>query len=259
MIGFAQAARSALSLLAVLLWIVVVGTLVLYAVLLPMVWIRPKQRRVSVARYFQLMAGGILALLRLGGARMRTTGRLPTGEPVLIVMNHQSLVDIPTVIRMSHPYIPAFVTRRRYTRFIPVISAGIRLIDGPIVDPRRDPRASVEAVRQAAAAGQRTLLIFPEGHRTLDGEIRPFKTAGLRAILGARRMPVYVVVTDGFWAGRRLVDSLFNIHKIRGETEVLGPFDPPEAEEDIAAFIDRMRDTMIAHLRVMRERHHASV
>jgi hypothetical protein len=62
-------------------------------------------------------------------------------------------------------------------------------------------------------------------------------------------------VTDGLWSGRRLVDVARNVHKMRGETEILGPFAPPEDEAAIPAFIDWLRDTMVAHLAQMRQRH----
>jgi 1-acyl-sn-glycerol-3-phosphate acyltransferase len=149
---------------------------------------------------------------------------------------------------------PAFVTRRRYAYGIPLISPCIRLLGSPIVDPKRDPRGSVAAVRERAALERHALLIFPEGHRTKDGEIRPFKLAGIQAILAARPLPVYVVVTDGLWVSRRLVDFVFNVHRIRGQTEVLGPLASPASEAEIPAFADGIRQLMIAHLAGMRER-----
>ena len=67
-------------------------------------------------------------------------------------------------------------------------------------------------------------------------------------------MPVYLAVTDGLWINRRLVDFVFNVHKMRGVTEILGPFAPPEDAAAIPAFIDGLRDTMVGHLAQMRQR-----
>ena len=94
--------------------------------------------------------------------------------------------------------------------------------------------------------------MYPEGHRTLDGEIRPWRPAGLAACLGARRLPVYLVVEDGFWQGRRLVDFALNVHRMRGAIDVLGPFTPPEDEAAIPAFIEELRQRMVEHLASMR-------
>jgi 1-acyl-sn-glycerol-3-phosphate acyltransferase len=202
----------------------------------------------------KLMSRGILGLLALGGARFRRTGRIPTNGAALIVMNHQSLVDIPTATLMAEPDVPAFVTRRRYHRFIPSVSPSIRLLDSPIVDPERDPRGAVEVLRRAALEHEAGLLIFPEGHRSPDGEVGPFRTAGLKAILAARRMPVYLVVTDGVWKSRRFVDFVRSVPLIRGETEVLGPFEPPARDEDLARFIRGLHEKVVAKLHEMRDR-----
>jgi 1-acyl-sn-glycerol-3-phosphate acyltransferase len=102
------------------------------------------------------------------------------------------------------------------------------------------------------------MLIFAEGHRTLDGEVQPFQTAGVITVLRERHMPVCLIVTDGFWSARRLVDFVLGVGKIRGETEVLGLFDPPADTDALPAFVDGLRETMIAHLAQMRRRRSAA-
>lgn len=227
---------------------------ILYLLYQPRIWLQPRRRRDHVSSYMKLMSRGILGLLALGGARFRRTGRIPTDGPVLIVMNHQSLVDIPTVTLMTEPSVPAFVTRRRYHRFIPSVSPAIRLLDSPIVDPERDPRGAVEELRRAALAHEAGLMIFPEGHRSSDGEVGSFRTAGLKAILAARRMPVYLVVTDGFWKSRRFIDFVRSVPRIRGETEVMGPFEPPTRDDELVRFIRGLREKLASKLHEMRER-----
>jgi hypothetical protein len=72
-------------------------------------------------------------------------------------------------------------------------------------------------------------------------------------------MPVYLIVTDGFWAARRLLDFVLGVGKIRGETEVLGPFEPPGEDTDaLPGFVESLRETMIAHLAQMRGRRSAA-
>jgi len=53
---------------------------------------------------------------------------------------------------------------------------------GHIPVPREDPRAAVKVMQQAAEVIQAkkiSLLIFPEGGRSHDGQMRPFKEGGL--------------------------------------------------------------------------------
>jgi len=246
-----------LSLLAILVWFAVPGVPLLHLVVQPLTWLMPARRLALVSWYMRLMSRAILGLLAAGGARFRRSGAIPSGDAALILMNHQSLVDILVVNLLCRPYVPAFVTRRRYARFIPTVSPCIRMVDCPIVDPKRDARGAIDAVRRLVATTPRTLLIFPEGHRTRDGEIRPFRLGGTQATLETRPMPVYLVVTDGYWLSRRFVDFAVNVHRIRGETEVLGPFPPPADAAEIPAFVESLRERMIAHLADMRRRHAA--
>src|SRR5262249_5083281 len=112
---------------------------------------------------------------------------------------------------------------------------------------------TLATLRDAARGQDHGIVIFPEGHRSRDGEIGAFQTAGVQLMLRERPVPVYLVVTDGFWTSRRLVDFGFNIHRMDGRTEVLGPFLPPE-RHGTARFVDEMREKMVAHLKEMRAR-----
>jgi 1-acyl-sn-glycerol-3-phosphate acyltransferase len=250
-------ARSVFSLLLVLVWMLL-GTVPLYPFVLPLaVLLRPWRRHITSV-YMKVMCGGILKLFEVGGARFERRGAIPTAGPCVILMNHQSLLDIATTTLMGRPFVPAFVPRRRYANWlIPLIGASIWLLECPVVDPKRDARAAVEVMRRAALTQRHGILIFPEGHRTVDGQMRPFRTAGTLAVLAARRVPVYAVATDGFWFGRRLVDFALNVHRIHGETEIIGSFEPPSSEAEIPRFIEGVRHAIAERVEEMRRRRHA--
>jgi 1-acyl-sn-glycerol-3-phosphate acyltransferase len=190
----------------------------------------------------------VLGVLRLGGARCVRRGALRTDVAGIVLMNHQSVLDIPTAVVMSAPVVPAFVARERYAR-VPLIGTGLRIADCPVVD-RGDREGALAVLRQAVRA-DRTILIYPEGHRSTDGALQPFRTAGLVAMLTERRVPVWLVATDGFTGGRRLVD-LVQLHRIRGVTKVLGRFDPPEEAGEIPAFLDGLHARLADGLARMR-------
>ncbi|HET9316780.1 MAG TPA: lysophospholipid acyltransferase family protein [Vicinamibacteria bacterium] len=247
-----RAVRSLLSVLAVVLYLCVFGPVLMYLWLRPAALLRPSRQRAYLSRYMKIMAGGILHLLRLGGARFERIGVIRTESPVLIVMNHQSLIDILSLTMMSEPYVPAFVTRTRYARFVPAVSPCVRMLGGPNIDPKRDPRGARDAMREAAPRQRHGLILFPEGHRSRDGEVQPFKTAGAQAILGVHPMPVQIVVTDGGWKTRRMVDFLFNVPLLQVRTEALGTIPPPASESEVPAFLTELRARMQDHLARMR-------
>lgn len=246
--------RGARSLLAVLLvgFYFLLGSPPLRLVVIPGARLFPRYRFLLVSVYMKAMAHGIFGLLRLGGAHFQRRGTLPTATPVVIVANHQSLTDILQVALLAHPRVPAYVTRSRYKRFVPLVSATMRLLGCPIVDPKRNPAGAIEAVRRGACELPHGLLIFPESHRSADGRIRPFHTAGLEAMLRERRAPVYLVLNDGVWRVRRLADLLFRVHLIDARSEAFGPFEPPEDDARLPDFIDSLRKRLVDRLREMR-------
>jgi 1-acyl-sn-glycerol-3-phosphate acyltransferase len=219
----------------------------------PLIALFPSLRLPAMSRFMHLEAWAVLKSMEIGGARFRREGRIPTGEPALILMNHQSLLDIPTAVIMGRPYSPLFVTRRLYGRGIPMVSLMLRILRCPLVDPKGDRRGALMLIREAALRESSGILIFPEGHRSRDGSVGEFHKAGIQVMLKARRMPVYLVVTDGFWVWRRMADSFFEAGRVRGETEVLGPFLAPEGD-GLGSFVDEMQHRLVAHLKEMRER-----
>jgi 1-acyl-sn-glycerol-3-phosphate acyltransferase len=246
--------RGARSLFSVLLvgLLFLLGSPPLRLVVLPGVWLFPRHRFLLVSLFMKGMSAGILGLLRLGGAHVRRKGTLPTATPILVVANHQSLLDICQITLLARPRVPAFVTRRRYARFVPLVSASVRLLGSPIVDPKRDPAGAVEAVRRGARELPHGISIFPEGHRSRDGAIRPFRTAGLETILRERRTPVYLVLNEGVWGVRRLADLLFRVHLIDAVSEVAGPFEPPADDAELPEFIAGLRRRLVDRLAEIR-------
>ena len=251
MITFLRGARSLVSVLLVGLLFLLMSP-VLRLVVVPGGWLFPRHRFLLVSVFMKAMSAGIFGLLRLGGAHVRRVGTLPTASPILIVANHQALLDICQITLMAHPRVPAFVTRRRYARFVPLVSQCIRLLDSPIVDPKRDPKGSVVAIRRGARDLPHGVVIFPEGHRSHDGEIRPFRTAGIETILTERRMPVYLVLNEGVWRVRRFADLLFRAPLIDAHSEVIGPFEPPADAALLPGFIRELRATLVARLAEIR-------
>jgi len=155
-----------------------------------------------------------LRLLRVAArvlVRFRVTGleHLPDRGPYLLCPNHQSYVD-PGFLVSALP----FGTMRQFYAvgaaeyfdkpFSSWLARALNIVSV-------DPDANLVNAMQAGATGLRlgkVLVLFPEGERSIDGEIKPFRRGA--AILSAQmHAPIVPVALDGLYdlwpRGRRFV------------------------------------------------------
>ncbi|MGD2069588.1 MAG: lysophospholipid acyltransferase family protein [Gemmatimonadota bacterium] len=222
-------------------------------VLTALVKLMPGRRDRVLGTWQRRIAHLVLGIVRLvGGARIAPLPEIPGRPGVLVLMNHQSLLDIPLLVASLDDLYPRIVTRARYASGKPLISHMVRLYQYPVVDPRATARDHLLGIEEAARTSQVPLAIYPEGTRTRDGEIGRFKRGGLGRILGARSWDVYLLVADGFWQAARLDEFLASVSSIQGNVTCLGPFPSPAPGEPVDDFVAEMRSHMTSALSGMR-------
>jgi 1-acyl-sn-glycerol-3-phosphate acyltransferase len=119
-------------------------------------------------------------LLAVGGVQVRVEGSEqidPNGSYVFIA-NHVSYYDTP--VALAHIPVQFRFLAKRGLFQIPFLGTHLSRA-GHIPVPRKDPRAAVKTMQTAAETIQQkkvSLLIFPEGGRSHDGELQPFKEGG---------------------------------------------------------------------------------
>lgn len=134
--------------------------------------------------------------LALNNTRVELRGEehLP-GGPCILMSNHQSSFDILALI--------AAVPRRTYWIAkkelfdIPVFGPSMRR-GGYIPLDRSDGRKALKSMENAAAIIRegRSVIMFPEGTRTRDGQLLPFKRGGFMLAVRAG-VPVIPVTING--------------------------------------------------------------
>lgn len=252
---YARALRSAVFFLAYFAYLTIIIGLGQRLLLWPAMLLVPSRRPRMVRAWLRGHARATLGMARaLAGFRLSIAGAIPA-ESCIVVMNHQSVLDIPIGLHLVPGPYPLIPTRDRYRRGIPAISPLARLAGYPFVSQKRTiARAELAALTDAAdlvARGERSLLIYPEGHRSRDGRLGRFMRSGLRIVLARARRPVYCVVADGMSHARTTADALFRFAGTRVNIRVLGPFPPPDAS-GIDGFIDALHERMTDALADMR-------
>ena len=133
---------------------------------------------------------------RMAGVRVRVEGRenIPVGV-CIFAANHASTLD-PCVFFPEIPRRVSALVKKELFR-VPIFSAGMRLSQFVSVD-RADREAAAAAVNSAAALLKTGLsfAIFPEGTRSPDGRLQPFKKGAFVMAIEAG-VPVVPVAIAG--------------------------------------------------------------
>jgi 1-acyl-sn-glycerol-3-phosphate acyltransferase len=173
----------------------------------------------------RIMAWWGKRLVRLGGWKVRAEGlsHLPR-EGAVLVVNHQSLLDIPLLLSVLPGEI-RFLAKRDLAR-IPLFGRAMLMAGNLLID-RDDPRDMLHLVREAAGRirGGQSVVVFPEGTRSADGTIGEFKSGAFSIARksDARVVPIYI---DGI--RRALPKGSLRIHPAEIGLMVLPPIDPKE-------------------------------
>lgn len=127
-------------------------------------------------------------------ARSHDPARVPKSGPVLLVANHQSYLDPPLIGSMVTHRELDYIARMGLFKD-PLMRALMPVTNCiPIREQGGDAAAIREVLRRLEAG--RAVLIFPEGTRTPDGAMRPFKR-GVAVLVKRARCPVVPIAVEG--------------------------------------------------------------
>ncbi len=145
--------------------------------------------------------GFVFTAQRILGLRVRVSGleNVPPGRQYIYMANHQSFLDGPLVY-WAVPGFARVILKREVFR-VPILGQGMRMVGFVPVD-RKGLKSGRRSLDQAAANMARrglSYLVFPEGTRSRDGNLQPFKRGGFFLALQAG-VPVVPISVRGTYA-----------------------------------------------------------
>jgi 1-acyl-sn-glycerol-3-phosphate acyltransferase len=150
---------------------------------------------------FKLSLWGATAGYHLVGVRVSSVGHenLEDGRAYLFMSNHVSNLDPPIITRLLGRRI--FVMTKQELFKIPLFGRAMRAAGFVPVD-RSNARAAIQSVRLAVRALQSGLgmLVFPEGTRSSDGKLLPFKKGVFHLAMEAGVPVVPITITGSYEA-----------------------------------------------------------
>jgi len=165
--------------------------------LITAVWDNDGNAQLKVAR------GWAWLLLAFGGAKVKVVGgeRVERSRSYVIVSNHLSYMDTPALL-WHLPVNFRFMAKRGLFE-VPFIGVHISV-------PQDDPRAALKVLSHAGQALKQrglSVLVFPEGGRSPNGELREFKDGAAYLAIkgGVPLLPVCLI-------GMREVLPMHSVH-----------------------------------------------
>ncbi len=131
---------------------------------------------------------------------------IPEGKPLIVVGNHQSMYDIsPAYVAFKKNHIK-FISKKSLGKGIPGISYNLQKGGSVLID-RKDNKQSISEIAKLGKYIEKnkySACIYPEGTRSKDGKLKPFKSGGFKILL--KKAPSAVIVPF-------VVDGNYKLHK----------------------------------------------
>lgn len=191
----------------------------------------------------------ILVICPVMNVHVECEERIDEKDTYILVANHQSVADILVALHMNQSF--KFIAKQELF-YIPFLGWAMSAA-GYIALVRGNHESGKKAILRARSILQRgvSVLFFPEGTRSPDGEIRTFKLGAfkLAAELG---VPVVPMVIDGTYnlvpKGSRLLNRNVSV-KLR----ILKPHRAKSKDNQSAVqLMEEVRSEMIQTLKKMR-------
>jgi 1-acyl-sn-glycerol-3-phosphate acyltransferase len=197
--------------------------------------------------HFRVAVPWARAILWLSGTKVEVKGRENVNPeiPRIYMTNHQSYFDILGLLA-SLPVDFKFILKQELMR-IPLFGFAMGRA-GYIGIERKDPRKAVQSMRKAAERIKNgaSVLIFPEGTRSIDGHLQAFKRGGFKLALKSGCDIVPVVVKGSL---RIMPKGSFTIRKGSFVLSIGNPIPVRNyAAKEMNALMARVREEMSKEL-----------
>ncbi len=206
-----------------------VGALVIWLVTLPV-----DRRRVVLHQYSCAWAVFFIVINPLW--KVRVTGRehLRWRGPAVLVANHASLIDILVLFQLFRPF--KWVSKAENFK-LPFVGWNMRL-NGYVPLVRGDRVSVMKMLAQCSELLGRgsPVLFFPEGTRSKDGQLRPFKDGAFELAV-KHAVPLIPIAVHGTASALPKHGVVLQEH-VDAWVQILDPLDPA----DHGGSVDGLRD-----------------
>tara|TARA_X000000368_G_scaffold352780_1_gene293707 strand:- start:1136 stop:1882 length:747 start_codon:yes stop_codon:yes gene_type:complete len=129
----------------------------------------------------------LLGSLKILGTRIsfKYESKIPKNFPLIFVSNHQSTYDVSPIIWNLREFHPKFVSKKELGKGIPSISYNLKKGGSVLID-RDGEKGVLDQIKKFGENIEKnkwSAVIFPEGTRSKDGNMKKFHHGGLNTLI----------------------------------------------------------------------------
>lgn len=237
---------------SLIVWFIGISFAVITFPLTFIIWllVLPFDRDKAIIHWFLMYESLVLSyLIPIWSVKTEGREKAIKGTTYIIISNHQSLLDILLLNCLRYRY--KWISKIELTK-VPVIGWYLKMADYIVIN-RGNEESKIEMLEKSYTCLKKgiSIMIFPEGTRTLNNEIGFFKRGAFQLALQANvpLLPVLIDGTGGILPKHGLIFG--SGHEIR--IKVLDPVYPysfgTDNPEDLAL---KLNTIMTSELQVLR-------
>ncbi len=197
--------------------------------------------------HFYVAAPWAKIILRVCGIKVRTKGleKVEPNLPRIYMINHQSYFDILATLACL-PVDFKFIMKKELMK-IPFLGMAMKRA-GYIGIEREDPRKAVRSMNEAAAKIKKgvSVVIYPEGTRSVDGKLQEFKRGGFNLALKSECDIVPVTINNSYLI---VPKGSLKINKGSFDFHIGNPIPVKNySRKNIRQLMDRVKEAMQAQM-----------
>ena len=180
-------------------WLVLILTIVPFFLIYLLIWVITlpfDRKRIQCHYYAARWSGFYIRINPWWKVTLENRHKIDPGRAYLILSNHQSILDALIFYQLYFPF--RWIAKKELLR-VPIVGWVLYLNDH-IAVIRGDKLSKADMVDRAVRSLREgiSILIFPEGTRSHDGNIGTFREGAFNIALESK-VPILPVIIDGTW------------------------------------------------------------
>jgi len=214
--------------------------------------------RSGIDREMPHRARGLFAVARLTvGLHLRNEvddRRMPSR--ILIIANHQSVIDIVAIMAAFRHHAVRFVAKRELQRWFPAVSRVLRVQRHALISRSGDFASAMKRIERLGRTirDNEGAVIFPEGTRSRDGAVHTFHSGAVRRILASQPLPIVAVAVDGGSGISRMQDLVKMKRGHQFRIAVAAGFPPATGKRELLEQLSAAESAIAGTIAEWRER-----